>query len=279
MLPIQDATPTSIFDNIHLTTIKEWELCLGGKLIAIPFDPDARYLEAHESIRSRILTAVAEIVSAQEISVAAPKLSEEADSKNRSPTSFLIYNISTKQADTLLVQKVWSSKSISFQVVPFAAGCPTFLFSIKTLTTTMMGNIFDMVKAVWQSQNTKDFISMMLLDIPACERGKATTEIDNFLESMSILCLDIKVTGNSLDPHFNVYTDSSILSDDRVWTTLCSYLFAAAYIAKLQGCTATDKIPFRCSLCHSIDHPRGLCPFPNLPGWNGPKRDYKRGDQ
>lgn len=60
------------------------------KLIAIPFDSDARYLEVHESLIAEMLTTVAEIISTQKISITAPRPSEEAKKKNWTPTSFLI---------------------------------------------------------------------------------------------------------------------------------------------------------------------------------------------
>ena len=278
MPPIQDASPTSIFENIHISTIKEWEACPGGKLIAIPFDPDARYPESHEPLRAKILTAVAEIISAQEISVAAPKPSEEAEKKNWTPTSFLIYNITDEQVHTLLERKVWSSKSTTFRVTPFATTCPTFLFTIRDFTTTAMHDVFDMVKRVWNSQATKNFVSELVLDSTPSERGKVTLEIEHFLASMTIFRLDIKEVGNTLHPRFNVYADCDTFSNDKTWSKLRSFLFTTTYISAIQGRATLEKIPFRCSCCHGVDHPRGLCPFPNLQGWNGPKREQISGE-
>lgn len=275
---IQDATPTSIFDNIHISTIKEWEACPGGKLIAIPFDPNARYPESHEFIKARILTAAAEIISAQEISVVAPKPSEEAEKKNWTPTSFLIYNISDEHTHTLLERKVWSSKAITFRVAPFETTCPTFLFTIRGFTTTAMNDVFEMVRRVWDSQTTKNFVSELLLDSPARERGKIGLEIEHLLTSMSLLRLDIKETGSTLHPRFNIYADCASFSDNKVWTKLRAFLFTTVYISAIQGRATLEKIPFRCSCCHGVDHPRGLCPFPNLQGWNGPKRDQISAD-
>ena len=273
MPPIQDATPTSIFDNIHLETVKEWELRPGGKLIAIPFDSDARSQENHEFLRTKILTAVAELITAQEISVAAPRPTEEAERKGRTPTSFLIYNITPEQADSLLQRKVWSSRAVTFRVTPFATTCPTFLFTIKDFATTAMKDVYDLVKNIWDNETTRSFIDTTLEDVPAEERRSLKWEAKLLLASMNVIRLDIKVAGNALHPHFNVYADCSQFSDDKIWSRIRSYLFSAAYISSIQGRATTEKIPFRCSCCHGVDHPRGLCPFPNLTGWNGPRRD------
>lgn len=273
MPDVQDATPISIFDNIHLATIKEWDLSTGGKLIAVPFDSDARFPESHEFLRTRILTAVAEIITTQEISVAAPKPSEKAAIKNRTPTSFLIYNISIDQQNFLLQRKVWSSKAITFRVAPFATTCPNFLFTIKDFSTTVMKDVFEMVRTVWDNEETINLVATLINDAPADERTKARHDVQNFLASLSISRLDIKIAGNTLLPHFNVYAESNNFTCDRIWSCLRAHLLAAAYISPIQGRATTEKAPFRCSCCHGVDHPRGLCPFPSLPGWNGPKRD------
>ena len=273
MPQVQDATPTSIFDNIHLATIKEWDLRTGGKLIAIPFDSDAKFPESHDFLRTRILTAVAEIITTQEISVAAPKQSKKAALKNRTPTSFLIYNITVEQESFLLQCKVWSSKAITFRVVPFATTCPNFLFTIKDFSTTEMKDVFEMVRRVWDDQETKDTADLLLNGAPADERNKVNQDIENLLASLSISRLDIKIAGNTLLPHFNVYAESSNFSDDRIWSCMRAHLLTATYESPIQGRATTEKSPFKCSCCHRVDHPRGLCPFPSILGWNRPKRD------
>jgi hypothetical protein len=63
-----------------------------------------------------------------------------------------------------------------------------------------MQEAFEMVKSVWESQATKNFISELLLDISANERDKQIFEINNLLASMSIICLDIKEAGSTLNP-------------------------------------------------------------------------------
>ena len=124
MPPIQDSSPTAIFENIDIALVKEWELRLGGKLIAVPFDNEVTIPEAHEFIRSKILTAIAEILNAQEASIAAPRQTKDAGRRSRTPTSFLIYNISNDQAELLLEWGVWSSKTFTFRVASFATTCP-----------------------------------------------------------------------------------------------------------------------------------------------------------
>ena len=153
--------------------------------------------------------------------------------------------------------------------------CLTFLFLIRDFTMTAMSK--EMIRRVWDSQAMKNFTHRLLLDTPPSKRGKVTLEVEHLLETMSILHLDIKEVGSTLHPQFNIYTDiyadCANFSNDKAWSRLRSFLFTTAYIHAIQGHMTLEKIPFCCSCCHSVDHPRSLCPFPNLQGWNGPKRD------
>ena len=133
MPPIQDATLMSIFSNINLALLKEWDIHQGGKLLTIPFDPDVKIPESHDFYCSKILTAVMDIIMTQEASIAAPRPSKEARHKNKTLMSFLIYNITHEQAAFLLEHGVWSWRTITFRVASFKATCPTFLFAIKLL--------------------------------------------------------------------------------------------------------------------------------------------------
>jgi hypothetical protein len=68
---IHDSSPTAIFEHIDIELVREWEARQGGKLIAVPFDTEARDPAAHESLRNKILTAIVEILNAHKASVAA----------------------------------------------------------------------------------------------------------------------------------------------------------------------------------------------------------------
>lgn len=89
------------------------------------------FSEAHEFICNKILMAIAEILNAQEVSIAISKPNKESIRKSKLPKAFFVYNITTEQMATIFECKVWSSRAITFRVPPFAFTCPSFLFSIK----------------------------------------------------------------------------------------------------------------------------------------------------
>ncbi|KAF8261540.1 hypothetical protein EI94DRAFT_1705467 [Lactarius quietus] len=172
MPPIQDCSPTSIFDYIDIDQIREWEKHPRGKLVAIPFDNDVNISEAHKFLHNQILTAVAEILNTQEVSVAIPRTNDESIRKSKPPKAFFVYNITAEQMSTILERKVWSSKAITFRTAPFAFTCPSFLFSIKSLGMIAIKDIFPIVKGVWDSEETKQYIDFLLNDVPLMLRGQ-----------------------------------------------------------------------------------------------------------
>ncbi|KAH9026778.1 hypothetical protein EDB84DRAFT_1440030 [Lactarius hengduanensis] len=154
MPPIQDDTPASIFDFIDIGLVRKWEQ-QPGKLIVVPFDNEAQAADAYEYTCNRILTSiaeitksqdasvaeitksqdasVAEITKSQDASVAAPRQSADAADKERMPLSFLVYNLTSDQADLVLQRHVWSSRAITFRATRFGHSCPNFMFAISGL--------------------------------------------------------------------------------------------------------------------------------------------------
>jgi len=274
MPPIQDASPTSIFEFIDIGLVWEWEVQPGDrKLIAIPFDNEPRNPGSHEYLCTCILTSIAEITKSQDASVAAPRPSADATKSGHMPISFLVYNLTTEQADLVLQCKVWSSHAVTFCATRFAPTCPNFMFAIRGLGTISVKIVYLIVKQVWESDATKTYTQSLVNEALDDEKEKVKAELERVLKTMNIIRLDAKEAGNVLRPCFNVYADCTNISYDTLWSHLRTFLLNRSYTSSLEGQGMTEKIPFVCTNCHSVDHLRGLCPFPGMIGWNGPKRD------
>ena len=93
--------------------------------------------------------------------------------------------------------------------------------------------------------------------------------IHSFLRSIWIECLDTKDSGDSSNLRYNIYANGTFIPKDDLWMKLCHYLASCPYFLYLQGKGTTEIALYNCGICHSVDHPRGLCPFPKIEGWNG----------
>ena len=274
MPDIHVAHPTAALAHIHFDLVTEWENCPGSKLIAIPFDVDVETINVQD-IKGKIFTAAAEITQSHEIGVSAPRQSQEAERLDEVPISFLIYNLSETQYDLLLRRKVWSSTATTFCVTPLNPPCPDYLFTIKGFSILLPDDIRNMVHAVWKSEDVTAVMDTISEIFPEGARTEVKNSINNFLDSVKVTYLEYKTKGETLQPHFNVYALGSLIKSDDVWIYLRDYLAGCTYENPMQGQGSTIIAPFYCTLCNGVDHPRGLCPFLKIVGWNGPKNATK----
>jgi hypothetical protein len=269
---VHDAHPTAIFRFIDLKQIGEWEDHATGKLLAIPFDIEARSLSSHVPIRAKIFAAVREITQSEEVAVSPPNPEDKDVNTKRVPTTFLIFNLSPTQYETLLQQYTWSSLDITFRVVPLQPSRPSFLFTLTKLFTMATRDIFDLVQSVWQDPETLTFLQSIILEAPPGDRDNEGLRLNDFISSLSVTRLDLKEKKNKPAPNFNVYAKGVHIRNHLTWIRIRAFLANRSYVSHMQGRAVIVIKPFSCGLCHGSDHPRGLCPYPELPGWNGPPR-------
>ena len=269
MPPIHYSHPTAILDHLDVNLVGDWENLPKGKLLAQPFGPDARSIDKHPHLKALLFAAVVEITDSHDVSVCAPKAKANS---YRTPFSFLIYNITEQQAQTLLQRHVWSSTAISFSVSTFNPPCPAYLFSLKGLTTMDNDEVSNAVKKVWNDSASRMFLQSICLNHPVSLQNQISLILQKFIDTLKIDRLDTKLRGNTIAPIFNIYANGSLIGDDSTWSQIRSYYATRTYALQAQDPAITVIAPFKCGICHAADHPRGLCPFPTIDGWNGPKR-------
>ena len=279
MPTVQDADPTATLNHIDQKFAIGWGRYPGGKLLAIPFDEGVLNMSLHNIIKGKILTAVTEITQTSEIGVSPPLQSKDAERDGQTPIAFLVYSLTEAQCELLLQRKVWSSTAITFRVTRFNAPCPDYLFTIAGISTGVPGIIFDTVKAVWQDDDTRAFANSITEAFPEELQPEIRSSIQAFLNALRVEYLNHKITGNTLNPMYNVFAGGAEIPDDDMWVNLRDYLASRAYITPVQDHGTTSIAPIDCSLCQGVNHPRGLCPFPDVPGWNGPGTNSPTSDQ
>ena len=273
MPQVHDASPTSVYDYINHAILATWDESPGEKVLVQPFDDFVTVPANHEFLRLRILSAVKEITDAQQIRVSVPLLLEEYKSpphKYCTPTVFLICKLSETQKNILLDRYVWASSSIAFRVIRTDPPHPNFLFSVKGLGTTLEDDVRGMIQSVWHDSTTTLFLSSIVDATPLPDRRKVSSALRNLIDSLRIERLDVKERGDTLAPRFNIFADGSPIPDVNTWSKIRSFLAKRSYADILIGFGTTEIAPYKCTLCHGITHPRGLCPFPSVVGWNPP---------
>jgi hypothetical protein len=270
MLQVYDVHPMAILDYINLQLVAKWEQCPGEKLLAQAFD-HAPLSDGHlSSLHSKLFAATTDITQSKEIGVAAPIPSEDTIKSRHFPSAFLIYNLSPQHRTLLLSHYIWASQNITFCITLLSPVCPDFLFTLRDLSTMLEKDIYDLVYSVWNNRNTANFLTSIVNTSLEENNVKTAQNLRTFIALMHITCLDVKGKGDTPTPCFNVYTNGSIIQDNYTWCCIKSYFTNRVYSSLLLGWATPQHTPYLCGLCHGADHLCGLCPFPNVIGWNGP---------
>jgi hypothetical protein len=270
--------PTAALDCIDIDQVGDWENLPDEKLLAHPFGHEVRDIESHQEIKANLFAAVAEITQSDSVAICSPR---PCTSSFGTPLVFLIYNISELHRQILLKREVWSSAPFTFRVTTLDPVSPDYLFGIINLTTKSTDEVKEAVRKVWNAPDTSNFLDSLIEALPEEAQTETALSLLNFTKSLKVQKMDTRKLGGAEAPTFNAFADGNLINDDGLWCTLRNFLASQPYALQFQDPVPAGTDLHRCSICHSIEHPRGLCTFPDIAGWNGPFRpfpDANRGD-
>lgn len=279
MPPIFDEHPATLLAGLDKLQLQSWLHLPTGKVLARPFDIEVNYQPNQRLIAKALLAAAKEITGATKATVATPIRDREEQRENgaKHPITFLIHDISKRDVETLLRKTVWSSKEITFQVSPIIVKRPEFLFTLEGMTTDNEELALACLRETWSDSAATTFIRQLANRAPnEEEQQNRFGEILDFMESVRVTHLDVRSGGGLEDPHYNVYANGELITHNQTWLELRKYLRGRIYKSNYHGDGKAKREDFICSLCHAHDHPRGLCAFPHLIGWNGGGRNPKK---
>lgn len=193
--------------------------------------------------------------------------------------TFIAYGMSTALADVILKQRVWSSDDITFEALPFEPDLiPSLAICIAGFTSPDQKAAQIAIKAAWSTTTNQDrLVETLQQHDPLFEGEDGKTDarkaISEMTHSTRVDLIDYKEQGGIPAPRFNVFITPPT-SDMLAWTHIKKYLFSLTYPSILIGTGRCTPL-FSCQICHSFSHPRGLCPFPTVPGWKGPKHEQE----
>lgn len=237
----------------------------------------------HPSLIGRFKKAVEEIAIATGDTVTsaevAPPLPPTPRTKNALIT-FLAHDISQLTTDVILNQKIWSFPEITFEAVPFETETiPSLIQCVAGFTSADENSARGTIAETWSEPTNKDRLITTLQQSDAEFAGKdlrpaAQEAIETMIKSLTVEYIDFKDPGGIPSPRFNVFAHSPT-KDLLAFTNIRLLLFSFVYVSLLCGVGRPVKL-LSCQICHSFNHPRGLCLFPHLQGWNGPTHEPER---
>ncbi|KAF8125777.1 hypothetical protein EV363DRAFT_1453586 [Boletus edulis] len=273
-----------LFDDMDQSAIATWDARVPEpKLLARIFNfiPDRITPENTQTViatMKEIINGIEYELQLHEMQpdakIAPPPLAQDAQS---APIAFLIYDISETTRDILLQTRIWATPKLTFEVFPFAPTFPTLLFPLDGFVTRDTTQVKYTVPNHWYADKVYDnYIAIITqdpdypADLPPQDQLEwMSNTYARITDSLEINLLDIRRCGNVPAPRHNVFATLPT-TNPKTWHDLRTLLENIVYTDPLHG--TGKKGPIRqCQICHCVTHPRGLCPFPNIDGWLGPK--------
>ncbi|KAH7919027.1 hypothetical protein BV22DRAFT_1134148 [Leucogyrophana mollusca] len=269
---IHMAHSAQMFDHLDPTIINAWIAVPDHKFLVRVFnydgkDPIGRTPMLAEHIRGTVTMIANHHNISANIRVSPPAATRNKEHQGH-PLSFLVHNVPNTVKGIIVSQHIWSSPTITFKARDFdTLQLPTIIFALQGFTTDDPGAIHKIIFDTWAMDETRGELVDILSETDMAEE-EIYPKIVTFIQSINVKYVDWKIHGGIPLPCFNVFTPSPTY-DPAAWTKIRAYLRSLHYTAPLEGHGfAAAFVP--CQICNSVDHPRGMCPFPKIPLWNGP---------
>lgn len=273
--------------NLAQNTVIAWRAMAEPKFLVRFFDYDGKDGTARHQTLVLKLQKSLEII-ASHVGTPATKLKISPPSSlalpdTAPPTTFLVYGASRLLRNTVVEQRIWSVPQVTFEAYPFESNViPTLILCLAGFICPDDDTITNAVKTAWlQPLAITQLAEILLSADPRSFSGeKGALRAQNAVKAMATSArselLNYRTPGGAPSPRWNVYVTSPT-SRIGAWAKIKEYVDELLYPSTLSGTGSTRKF-FLCTLCHSCNHPRGLCPFPSVQGWHGPQHDERNSD-
>ena len=276
--------PGEFLIGLNPETVTAWCEVPAPKFFIRIFDYDGSNARArHATLSGLVRVAIQEIAKSRGY--------DDTDVRIAPPTAppvptihplitFLVHDVTQETTAAILQQRIWSSSEVTFEAFPFdTETIPSLTLCLNGFTSPDEKAVRNAVLGAWSAAApiTRMMDLLQKLD-PAFEglarRHDARESIAAMVLSVRAELVDFKEPGRVPSPRFNIFTKSPT-TELKAWSEIKKLLFTIACPSLLIG-TGHPTRTFYCHICHSLTHPRGLCPFPLIPGWKGPKYAQER---
>jgi hypothetical protein len=268
---IHARTSTHVFENIAEHQQLDWLNLTSTRLFIQPLMHGYYPADIAQEIASRLKEAIENMLDIPNVKVAPPIADVTPPAADRAPFTYLVHNISTSTYSRLLEQHIWISPKIGFVVYSSKTTMPSYLGALKGINITDNQDVAMfrdfVIEIFWRGE-----VAQLLAEMSG--RGSNFPEMDvesrvtTILKTFTIRPIEVKTKGSGTVTWINLYLDCPTESDDD-WGLLVDAVSETKFEHSLLGAGLYDR-GWTCHVCHGADHPTGLCPFPNVPGWFQP---------
>lgn len=204
----------------------------------------------------------------------------ETNPHNELPMTFAVENLSTAARNALIEQEVYSIRQpyVTFTVLQMGQEIPEFITLLEGLSSFHDASFIEesIRDAINRSQPTRDLIRELAAENPAFEGLSPDELTDTIIGSVKVTIIPYKTKGNVDNWKLALYIISPT-DDHRKWEFFRDQVQTVKFTVYQNGIATPCKFDSPCTGCGGMDHPRGLCPYSRISGWNGkPSAPEKR---
>ncbi|ETW78906.1 hypothetical protein HETIRDRAFT_428671 [Heterobasidion irregulare TC 32-1] len=252
-------------NNIDPNQVTEWEHNWTLRFLAIPFKNNTRNPSNHSATAELIQNMVREATGISTLSVAAPVKSYKVILSYDLPNMFLVYKLTPEAITTMIENKIWETEKLTFYAIPLDPTILLHLFALGGFTTIDTDIVQEVIRDHWIRETMLNQIARVIDAFTETTSPISEEDTSKFIDSLMVKRVDTKASEGVLMIRFTIFTDGTILREDTYWYKIWEILSKISYTSYING-TGMILEALHCNICHVVDHPRGLCPFPNLPG-------------
>lgn len=183
-------------------------------------------------------------------------------------STVLLTGISKEEAEVIDRKFCLSTKIGTVITVPIDSKIPTYITTLAGFSTTNPSIIAHIVKTHIAADNTGDIIAHLAVKQRNLKHLTLAQARDRVLDTIEVVVWHKKNPKGINIPLANIHMHSPT-SDIAQWRIVRDNIIKHKFTHNVHG-TGISQTPHRCTGCRGVGHPRGLCPFPLIPRWNGP---------
>ncbi|KAI0047076.1 hypothetical protein FA95DRAFT_1572785 [Auriscalpium vulgare] len=271
---IHQLYPAQAWEGVRSSQVEAWLDSPDGEALLLRTFGTSAHLANNQQLTvkniGKVLTAYMGITNPQ---IFPPIPSDAARTTGRLPKVFLLRGLSADDAAAILAGYVFSTPLVTFQALSLEPQIPQFLLAIGGfLDTATETDVLATVIETWNKPTTLTFLADLMDETMTTEKPLTVTQLHPFLSSIEATLVPIKASENHPTHRFSIIAKRMTLVDDDHWFKIVAHFKSLLYPSNFHGTGRAVRSLF-CPLCNGCDHPRGLCGFPDLAGWNGEGHD------
>ncbi|KZP25914.1 hypothetical protein FIBSPDRAFT_949723 [Athelia psychrophila] len=287
---VHTRVPTIVLDNVKKTQSRIYLDEPSQVAVALPMYYNSWDGDESGKVADKIINAIQGYFKVATVTVAPANEQLPTKGPNDPPYTYFISDIPNHVYDALIAQECVASNKIQFIVRPLRyqgpcafMGSVMGLVNIQNMSTKREGQLLDDFRELlYSTPNTYTALLDIALDFYNRDASPTPSNCDNadvemnpeddmdyFVHDLlgdlriSIL-LSSEKTGIP-KPAVNMYLEIPG-NNDQTREAVKQAFANVAYDTSRFG-KGFYQAGWRCRMCRAIDHPTGLCPFTNVPGW------------